>query len=160
MSCHVFSTNGWEIFRSESLPSTMAYCEIDSFVKKFKTLCQAGRNASLTLSSNAGKAVVNLRVDLGVLGQQDDHQPHHPSQRTRNGPSKQRRRERRAAARQAAAEQAEATLSVEEKDMLKEAEKSEAKLVAEKAAAKIAEEVSENPAEEEKILNKFLTTLQ
>ena len=84
----------------------MAYCEIDSFVKKFKILCQAGRNASLTLSSNAGKAVVNLRVDLGVFGQQNDHQTHHPSQRTRHGPSKQRRRERCAAARQTAAEQA------------------------------------------------------
>ena len=118
----------------------MAYCEIDSFVKKFKTLCQAGSNASLTLSSNAGKAVGNLRVDLGVLG----HQPHHPSQRTRNGPSKQRRRKRRATARQAAAEQAEATLSVEERDVLKEAEEAEAKLVAEKAAVKIAKEVSEN----------------
>ena len=45
----------------------MAYLEVDSFVKKFKILAQAGRNASLTLSSNAGKAVLNLRVDLGVL---------------------------------------------------------------------------------------------
>ena len=45
----------------------MANSEIDSFVRKFKTLCQAGRNASLTLSSNAGKAVMNLRLDLGVL---------------------------------------------------------------------------------------------
>ena len=45
--------------------------EIDSFVRKFKTLCQAGRNASLSLSSNAGKAVINLLLDLGVLGHQD-----------------------------------------------------------------------------------------
>jgi hypothetical protein len=73
----------------------MAYCEIDSFVRKFKTLSEAGSNASLTVSSNAGKVVMNLRVDLGVLGQQDQH-PHHPSQ-PRNGPSQQRRRDRRAA---------------------------------------------------------------
>ena len=65
-ACSVFSTNGWQIFRSESLPSTMA-SEIDSFVRKFKTLFQAGRNASLSLSSNAGKAVMNLRLDLGVF---------------------------------------------------------------------------------------------
>jgi hypothetical protein len=54
------------------------YTEIDSFVKKFKALCQGGRNASLTLSSNAGKAVVNLRVDLGLVPRQDQHHPHQP----------------------------------------------------------------------------------
>ena len=75
---------------------------------------QAGRNASLTLSSNTGKIVMNLRLDLGVLGQQDDSPPQ-PPHRTRNGPSQQRRRERRAAARQSAAEQVEAGLSSEEK---------------------------------------------
>ena len=129
----------------------MAYCEIDSFVRKFKILCEAGRSASLTVSSNAGKAVMNLRVDLGVLGQQDHH-PHHQSQR-RNGPSQQRRRERRAAARQAAAEQAAATLSVEEKDVLKKAETAESECIAGKAAeeaeTKLAGKVSDNPVVEE-----------
>ena len=119
--------------------------EIDSFVRKFKTICQAGRNASLSLSSNAGKAVIHLHLDLGVLGQQDHSPPHHPPHQTRNGPSQQRRRERRAAARQAAAEQAEATLSLEEKDVLKKAEKAEAEFVTEKvilrAEAKVAEKV-------------------
>ena len=95
----------------------MAYHEIDSFVNKFKALCQGGRNASLTMSSKAGKAVINLRVDLGVLPQQD-LQPHHPPKHPRYGPAQQRRRERRAAARQAAAEQAEAVLTPEEKDVL------------------------------------------
>ena len=45
----------------------MANCEIESFVRKFKVLCQAGRSATLTISSDAGKASLNLCVDLGVL---------------------------------------------------------------------------------------------
>ena len=122
----------------------MASSEMDSFVTKFKTLCQAGRNASLTLSSNAGKAVMNLRVDLGVLEHQD-RRHHHPPQRSRNGPAQQRRRERRAAARQASTEQAEAILSLEEREVLEAAEKAEAHAVAEEASAKAsAEQIPEN----------------
>ena len=115
----------------------MAYLEVDSFVRKFKILCQAGRNASLTLSSNAGKAVLNLRVDLGVLEQQHPHPPHCPSTRSRNGPSQQRRRDRQAAAQKATSEQAEAVLSLEEREVLKEAEKAEANVNAEKAEANV-----------------------
>ena len=92
----------------------MAYHEIDSFVNKFKALCQDGRSARLTLASKAGKAVINLRVDLGVLSEQDP-QLHHPPKHSRNGPAQQRRRDRRAAACQASAEQAETALSLEEK---------------------------------------------
>ena len=92
----------------------MALHEIDSFVSKFKALCQGGRHASLTLSSKAGKAVVNLRVDLGDISQ-DAHLHHPPQKHSRNGPAQQRRRERRAAARQAAAVEAESILSVEER---------------------------------------------
>ena len=104
----------------------MAYQEIDSFVKKFKILCQGGRNASLTLSSKAGKVRINLSVDLGVLSRQDP-QPQHPqNQHPRNGPAQQRRRERRAAARQAAAEEAEAILTLEEKEVLDLAENAKA----------------------------------
>ena len=68
----------------------MASNEIDSFVKKYKALCQAGRSASLNFSSNAGKVSVILRVDLGVLEEGPQVQPN-PS---RNGPAQQRRRER------------------------------------------------------------------
>ena len=110
----------------------MASHEIDSFVNKFKALCQGGRTASLTLSSKAGKALVNLRVDLGPLSQQDHHQ-HHPPKYSRNGPAQQRRRERRAAARQAAAVEAETILSVEEKDVLDLADIAKHNLDAEKA---------------------------
>ena len=98
----------------------MALHEIDSFVNKFKALCQGGRHASLTLSSKAGKAVVNLRVDLGDVSQ-DPHLQHPHQKHSRNGPAQQRRRERRAAARQAAAEEAEAALSLVEIEVLEKA---------------------------------------
>ena len=100
----------------------MASYEIDSFVRKFKVLCQAGRSACLTISSDAGKATLNLSVDLGVLPDEGQHHhPHHPHlprKHSRNGPSRQRRREKRAAARSAQAEEAEAALTAEEKEML------------------------------------------
>ena len=104
----------------------MANYEIESFVTKFKALCRAGRSACLTISSDAGKATLNLSVDLGVLPDEGLHHPHHPHlprNPSRNGPSRQRRREKRAAARSAQAEQAEAALNVEEKEMLEIAEK-------------------------------------
>ena len=101
----------------------MANYEIDSFVNKFKSLCQAGRSASLNLSSCAGKASLNLCVDLGAL--QDG--PHHPPNHSRNGPSRQRRREKRAAARVADAEEAVAALSVEEREVLEIAEETVSK---------------------------------
>ena len=97
----------------------MANYEIDSFVGKFKALCQAGRSASLNLSSRDGKAFLNLRVDLGALCDGPHHPPNHQS---RNGPSRQRRRERRAAARVAEAVKAVAALSVEEREVLEIAE--------------------------------------
>ena len=53
-------------------------------------------------------------MDLGVL--HEGH--HHPPNRSRNGPARQRRREKRAAARLAEAEEAEAALSVEEREVL------------------------------------------
>ena len=97
-------------------------------MRKFKTLCHLGRSTNLTLSSNAGKVLVNLRVDLGVL-------PHevlgHPPKQSRNGPSQLRRRERRAAARKADAEEAEVNLTFEEKEVLKLAAKAEEKSVTE-----------------------------
>ena len=96
----------------------MASYEIDSFVRKFKALCQAGRSASLNLSSCDGKASLNLRVDLGAL----HDGPHHPPNHSRNGPPRQRRREKRAAARVAEAEEAVAALSVGEREVLEIAE--------------------------------------
>ena len=110
----------------------MALHKIYSFVSKFKALCQGGRHAILTLSSKAGKAVINLRVDLGDVSQ-DAHLHHPPQKYSRNGPAQQRRRERRAAARQAAAEEAEALLSLEEKEVLEKADSAKNEQVAEQA---------------------------
>ena len=49
------------------------------------------------MESNAGKATISLRLDLGAPPLVPDNLPHHRPRRT--GPSQQRRRERRAAAR-------------------------------------------------------------
>ena len=52
-----------------------------------------------------------------TIRSQQDSQPQHPQkEHSRNGPAQQRRWERRADARKAAAEEAEAILSLEEKD--------------------------------------------
>jgi hypothetical protein len=80
-------------FRSEIFK--MAHCELDSFVLKFKNLWQAGRNANLSIKSNGGKVEVHLSVELGDAPFVTSH-GHIP--RSKNGPSRQRRRERRAAA--------------------------------------------------------------
>ena len=108
------STNGKRIFRHESVHATMADSEINSFVRKFKALCQLGRSAKLTLSSNAGKATLHLQVDLGVLSQEPPPL-HPPPKEARNGPARLRRREKRAAARVVHAEEA---LTLEEKEQL------------------------------------------
>ena len=72
--------------------------EVHSFVSKFTSLWSAGSNASLFFESNAGKAYVTLRFELGE----------HPMKlndasggmlKKRLSPSKLRRRERRAAER-------------------------------------------------------------
>ena len=75
----------------------MAVSEIDTFYFKFKNLCVAGINATLTLHSEEGRAQVTLNADLGHLGPvvSPSQHPH-----GRNGPARVRRRERRAAARQ------------------------------------------------------------
>ena len=73
--------------------------EIDSFIAKFKSLLLSGRNATLQIKSHAGKAEVNLCVELGDVSHPPAQHPHH--QWPRNGPSRQRRRLRRAAEREA-----------------------------------------------------------
>jgi hypothetical protein len=77
----------------------MAKMEIDSFIAKFKSLLLSGRNATLQIKSQAGKAEVNLCVELGDVSHPPAQHPHH--QWHRNGPSRQRRRLRRAAEREA-----------------------------------------------------------
>ena len=77
----------------------MARAEIDSFILKFKRLLLSGRDATLVIKSNAGKAEVSLNVVLGDVPPPPNQQ--HLRQ-SRNGPSRQRRRVRRAEERKAA----------------------------------------------------------
>ena len=62
-------------------------------------------------------------MDLGVLPEEGVHHPQHPRNHSRNGLARQHRREKRAAARRVQAEQAEAALTVEEKQVLEMAER-------------------------------------
>ena len=79
--------------------ATMALSELDSFLLKFKCLWKTGYDAHLDFDTKAGEAWVGLRVRLGrVHGPLEQLFPK-PQTRSRNGPSRQRRRERRAAAR-------------------------------------------------------------
>ena len=75
--------------------------ELESFFNKFRCLWNSGFDAHLELDSHAGQAWVSLRVRLGHAPGPLQPQAHfpHPQNRTRNGPSRQRRRARRAAAR-------------------------------------------------------------
>ena len=74
----------------------MARAEIDSFIVKFKTLLLSGKKSTLVIKSNNGKAEVSLDVELGEV----IPPPHHRGHGSRDGPSRQRRRQRRAAARE------------------------------------------------------------
>ena len=72
----------------------MDRAEIDSFIVKFKTLLLSGKNATLLMKSNHGKAEVSLHAELGDVPLVPAHSKHPGS---RDGPSRQRRRQRRAA---------------------------------------------------------------
>ena len=78
--------------------------ELDSFIRKFKELWKSGVGAHLDIDTHAGEAWVGLRVRLGHV----PGPPHHVKlpRKTRDSPSRQRRRARRAAARQRDAEEA------------------------------------------------------
>ena len=95
----------------------MARAEIDSFILKFKRLLLSGRDATLVIKSNAGKAEVSLKVVLGDLPPPPDQQHH---QQSRNGPSRQRRRIRRDEARKAEAEAEEAKKTGDDKSNTEE----------------------------------------
>ena len=66
--------------------------ELNSFILKFKHLWRSGQDAHLDMECHAGQAWVGIRVQLGQeAGLQIP--------KSRNTPSRQRRRARRAAAR-------------------------------------------------------------
>ena len=88
--------------------------EIDSFYIKFKHLVLSGQHANLNIKTEAGKAFVNLTVEVEI--------PPHVSPsfcdaRSRTSPSRQRRTARRAAARQSAARVEENTKDEESKTL-------------------------------------------
>jgi hypothetical protein len=141
----------------KSTKFAMVQSELDSFYVKFKHLLRAERDATLTIKSVAGRAVITLSLDLGHVLSEPGHQPHHP----RNGPSRQRRREKRAAAceQKVAAEEveltpdntenvskvSESTENVENKDVA-----TNIKDTVEKTDAIVTEEVNANPVDEVK----------
>ena len=87
----------------------MSQTEIESFISKFMGLLRSGRNATLNIQSEAGKALINLSVEVKQSSQQNSN--------SRNGPARQRRRERRAAARDVAVAQEEVkVVSEQDKD--------------------------------------------
>ena len=90
--------------------SEMVVTELDSFIRKFHQLWQAGLTAHLDLDTHAGTAWVGLRVQLGHQVPGPPPQQVHPHQASS---SRDRRRARRLAARKqadrVAAEQAVAT---------------------------------------------------
>ena len=73
----------------------MIHSEIESFISKFKTIANAGINASLMIKTEAGKATVTLTAEVDVAQSFSSLLP-------RGGPARQRRRLRRAAARASA----------------------------------------------------------
>ena len=70
--------------------------EVDSLILKFKQLWKTGLDAHLDLHTHAGQAWVSLHVRLGHA-QDQRHQGNYF--KSRNGLSRQRRREKRANAR-------------------------------------------------------------
>ena len=87
----------------------MPYSELDSFIQKFKQLWHSGVNCHLDVHTHAGQAWARLHVQLGhAPGPLHCQLPPHfpPSPRSKNTPSRQRRRARRAAERNEKAEEA------------------------------------------------------
>ena len=123
--------------------------ELESFLTKFRGLWNSGFDAHLELESHAGQAWVSLRVRLGHAPGPVQHPRHFAHQnRTRNGPSRQRRRERRAEARRLATE--EAVLvdgeNAEEAEDRQVADKADTNLS--EAAVKVVEDKSDQPSEQ------------
>ena len=89
--------------------------ELETFLVKFRKLWKSGEDAHLEVECHAGQAWVGLHVRLGHEPGplQPQHHFPHTAKRTRDGPSRQRRRARRAAARVLVEEQAEEACSEE-----------------------------------------------
>ena len=92
----------------------MFVSEFDSFILKFKHLWQAGHIAHLDVDANAGEAWVGLRVQLGQPPGHPEHLLPSPTfSKSKNTPSRQRRRARRAAERETNVEKTSVKTTVE-----------------------------------------------
>ena len=92
----------------------MFVSELDSFILKFKHLWQAGHVAHLDVDANAGEAWVGLRVQLGQPSGHPEHLLPSPTfSKSKNTPSRQRRRARRAAERETNVEKTSVKTTVE-----------------------------------------------
>ena len=101
----------------------MDRCEISTFISKFYQLWHSGHEAHLDLDTKAGQAWVGIRVRLGhAPGPLHQQENFHLPQRTRNSPSRQRRRVKHAAERQEKDE--EVTNNVEIENEVEESSKS------------------------------------
>ena len=74
----------------------MSRAEIDSFILKFKTVLLSGKKAALDIKSDNGKDEVSLHAELGEGSTSSTCS----CPRSRDGPSRQGRRQWRAAARE------------------------------------------------------------
>ena len=127
----------------------MTFSELDTFVKKFYQLRNAGHVAHLDVDSNAGNAWVGLRVQLGHAPG-PLHQQLHPTYKKSDCPSRQRRRARRAAARAEEVNAEEATTTTTAETFIEETEVSteEVEVAEEAATDKNDIVVPDAPAEE------------
>ena len=83
----------------------MVQSELDSFYYKFKNLFRAEKDATLTLKSEVGRAVITMSVNLGHY--------HHP----RYWPARQRQHEKHAAASEERVAVEEESLSAKKQEM-------------------------------------------
>ena len=93
----------------EKYPTMVEEFELNSFIKTFKNLWNAGLSAHLDLDTCAGKPWVGLRLELG---DEPDHQHHHHHdryhQKSRNSPTTESRRNRREDLRKSTTDQSDA----------------------------------------------------
>ena len=78
----------------------MAIQDLDSFLLKFRHLWHCGLDAHLDVDTHAGEAWVGLRVRIGQSRTPPFQSQTHVKTKSRESPSRLRRRARRAASRQ------------------------------------------------------------
>ena len=131
----------------------MEVTELDTFFQKFKQLWHSGHSAHLDVDTHAGHAWVGLRVRLGQAPGPLQHQL--PKTRTRDGPSRQRRRARRAEDRKRQAEEANEEIvediAANATAGATQAEEAEAPAASEQVAEEVADTINNDEAAVEEV---------